>query len=107
MKVAILSKPNHPELSALVPRLLEWLREHNYEAVTDPETSRFAKGAKSVARDQIAAQHPDFVIVLGGDGTLLAAARAVAQADIPFPGVNLGSLAFPHQSATSAHSPPP
>jgi NAD+ kinase len=94
MKVAILSKPNHSELNALVPRLLEWLREHKYEAVTDPETAVFAKGAKSVARDQIAAQKPDFVIVLGGDGTLLAAARAVAQANIPILGVNLGSLGF-------------
>jgi NAD+ kinase len=94
MKVAILSKPNHAELSALVPRLLEWLREHKYEAVTDSETAIFAKGGKAVARDQIAAQKPDFIIVLGGDGTLLAAARAVAQADIPILGVNLGSLGF-------------
>ncbi|MFL6299397.1 MAG: NAD(+)/NADH kinase [Terriglobales bacterium] len=94
MKVAIISKPNHPELSKLVPRLLEWLREHKYEVVADPETAAFAKGAKPVSRDQIAAQKPDFVIVLGGDGTLLAAARAVAQADIPILGVNLGSLGF-------------
>ena len=94
MKVAILSKPNHSELSTLVPRLLEWLREHEYEVVADSQTSAFAADAKSVSRDQIAAEKPDFVIVLGGDGTLLAAARAVAQANIPILGVNLGSLGF-------------
>ena len=94
MKVAILSKPNHSELSKLVPRLLEWLREHEYEVVADSQTAAFAADAKSVSRDQIAAEKPDFVIVLGGDGTLLAAARAVAQANIPILGVNLGSLGF-------------
>src|SRR4051794_7538795 len=101
MKVAIISKPNHPELSKLVPRLLEWLREHKYEVVADPETAAFSKNLKSVSRDGVAAQKPDFVIVLGGDGTLLAAARAVAQADIPILAVNLGSLGFLTEVALS------
>ena len=94
MKVAIISKPNHPELASVVPGLLDWLRDHKYDAVTDPETAPFAKGAKAVERAQLAAEKPDFVIVLGGDGTLLAAARSVAQAGIPILGVNLGSLGF-------------
>ncbi|MBV9085978.1 MAG: NAD(+)/NADH kinase, partial [Acidobacteriaceae bacterium] len=37
---------------------------------------------------------PEFVLVFGGDGTMLAAARAVAQAGVPIVGVNLGSLGF-------------
>jgi NAD+ kinase len=94
MKVAIISKPNHSELATLVPRLLDWLKDHKYEVAVDEETAPFAKGAKSVSRDDIAAQKPEFVIVLGGDGTLLAAARAVAQANIPILAVNLGSLGF-------------
>ena len=101
MKVVIISKPRHPELVTLVPRLVAWLKEHQYEVAVDEETAPFSKDAKSVPRGGIAAQKPDFVIVLGGDGTLLAAAREVAQATIPILAVNLGSLGFLTEVALS------
>ncbi|HTD22016.1 MAG TPA: NAD(+)/NADH kinase [Terriglobales bacterium] len=93
-KVAIISKPGKPELAAILPTLLQWLRAHEYEALIDTHTSVHLKGCKLVEREEIAAQNPTFVIVLGGDGTLLAAARALAHAKIPILGVNLGSLGF-------------
>jgi NAD+ kinase len=94
MKVVIISKPRHPELVTLVPRLVSWLKEHGYEVAVDEETAPFAMEAQRVPRGGIAARKPDFVIVLGGDGTLLAAAREVAQDNIPILAVNLGSLGF-------------
>ena len=36
----------------------------------------------------------DCILVLGGDGTLLRAARETAEADIPLIGINLGTLGF-------------
>ena len=91
---AIVSKPNKAELAGIVPELVTWFRQHGYELVIDEETSEFAPGLRVVARDQIAAEQLSFVVVLGGDGTLLSAARAVAKAGIPIVGVNLGALGF-------------
>jgi NAD+ kinase len=90
----VISKPDKPELARVVPDLLGWLRKHDYQVVMDPETAAYAAGFEVVARDDMASRPLNFVIVLGGDGTLLSAARAVAKSDIPVLGVNLGSLGF-------------
>ncbi len=91
---AIISKPNKPELERVAPQVAEWLRVHAYQVFVDQETSAYVPGFQAVARDELAGKSPEFVVVLGGDGTMLAAARAVAQAGIPIMGVNLGSLGF-------------
>jgi NAD+ kinase len=93
-KVAIISKPAKPELERVAPELVRWLQGRDYEVIGDELTAQQAPAVRTVLREQIAGQGPDFVIVLGGDGTLLAAARAVAMAGIPILGVNLGSLGF-------------
>lgn len=91
---AIISKPNKPELAEVLTGVVEWLRRHKYEIVIDDESAGYVSGERQVAREELAAQKPDFVIVMGGDGTLLAAVRAVAHAGIPLLAVNLGSLGF-------------
>jgi NAD+ kinase len=90
----IISKPDKPELAKVIPDLLAWLRKHGYQVVGDRETAAHASGFEVLTRDDMASRSLNFVVVLGGDGTFLSAARAVAKSGIPVLGVNLGSLGF-------------
>ncbi len=90
---AIISRPDRPEVAKIIPGLLTWLAEHGYKVIIDQETSRYTNG-QVVPRAQMASHALDLVVVLGGDGTLLSAARVTAAIDVPLLGVNLGSLGF-------------
>jgi len=92
--VAIISKPSKPELTAILPELLAWFHRRGYQLYLDKETGQYTDGEEVVAREEIGFRHPDFALVLGGDGTLLSAARAVAHEGVPILAVNLGSLGF-------------
>jgi NAD+ kinase len=91
---AIISKPSKRELEGIVPQVAAWLKSHGYEVVADAETAEYLPGVPVVERGKMAEKSPEFALVLGGDGTMLAAARAVAQAGIPIMGVNVGALGF-------------
>ncbi len=92
--VAILSKPDRPELSSVLPALEKWLTEHGYAVVADQESTAYFSPSTVVPRSELAARAPDLAIVLGGDGTLLSAARAVSSVGTLILGVNLGTLGF-------------
>jgi NAD+ kinase len=93
-RAAIISKQGKPELGRVVHEVASWLRDHKYEVTVDAVTSQFCAGSEVAEREDLVRKKPDFVIVLGGDGTLLSTAHNVARADIPILGINLGSLGF-------------
>jgi NAD+ kinase len=101
----IISKPLKHELGRILPELRAWLVERGWSCVFDCEsaaylressanTSAAVKDEDCVSRAEMVYRAPDLVIVLGGDGTLLAVARAFAHTNIPLLSVNLGSLGF-------------
>ena len=92
--VAILSKPGRPELRKFLPELVKWLKQRGYRVVLDQESGESYGDGDVVPRREIGSRQPAFALVLGGDGTLLSAARAVASAGTLILGVNLGTLGF-------------
>ena len=92
--VAIIAKPGRPELAQLLPGLYLWLEQHNYAIVVDEQSARYSPGPAVLPRSELGSRAPVLALVLGGDGTLLSAARAVASAGTLILGINLGSLGF-------------
>ena len=112
-RVGIVCKPRPEDVGRIVPQLLEWLEAHKLEAFYDEETAmclapasaavasgeggeqaRFAHFTnRVVSREQLPGK-VDLLIVLGGDGTLLAAARSAGEHPVPILPVNLGGLGF-------------
>jgi len=94
-KAAIITKPQKPEMQTILPELVAWLDARGYEAVLDPESAAYLdRSDQAVERNDMHEHHPEVVISLGGDGTLLSAARVFSHTDTPILGVNLGSLGF-------------
>ena len=93
-RIGIISKPKKTEIREIVPSLTQWLRERNVEVFLDKETASLLESAeKSLSRNEMPSQ-VDLLVVLGGDGTLLAAARALNRKPVPILAVNLGGLGF-------------
>ena len=98
-RVGIVAKHGLVAASEHVSRLGAWLRERGVEAgvrTRDRGAGRGGRQGREDATREALPRDVDLVVVLGGDGTLLAMAARIAQAgrDIPILGVNFGSLGF-------------
>lgn len=92
--VGILSRPRPSALAEVVPHLLDWLKERGVTPVYDAETANSLNRSEiGKTRHQIV-KEADLLLVLGGDGTILAASREAAPCGIPVLPINLGGLGF-------------
>ena len=98
-RVGIVAKHNLIAASEHVSKLGAWLTARGVEPIYETETAALAgaslRSARTATRDALPSD-VDLIVVLGGDGTLLAMGARIAQAkrDIPILGVNFGSLGF-------------
>jgi NAD+ kinase len=93
--VGIIARPRREDISRVVPPLIAWLHAHGAKVVCDTETGECigALAGETQRREDLPG-HADLLIVLGGDGTLLSAARQAAPRKVPILAVNLGGLGF-------------
>ena len=91
--VGILGRENDPQVSNTVAVLAGQLHAAGVKVLVDAALAAASAEAEILARETLC-QRADLVMVVGGDGTLLKAAHAVAARPVPLVGINLGRLGF-------------
>ena len=92
-KVGLISKSNDLSVSETLNNVYILLQDKGLEVLLDTSTRGLLGGPITVDIETIA-QECDLAVVIGGDGTLLHAAREMVNADVPLIGVNRGRLGF-------------
>jgi len=93
VRVGFILKPDKTEAGVLLEELVPWLRAQGHVPVVPTEDQVSPRGAEIVPEAELG-DRVDLAVVLGGDGTMLRAARLVADHGRPVLGVNLGQLGF-------------
>ena len=106
-RVALVGKQT-PEIAQSLRALRDFLRQRGCEVMLERDTAASvgedgAAGANAAGYDEIG-RSADLAIVLGGDGTMLAAARNLARHKVPLAGINQGRLGFMTDIALSEMS---
>ena len=91
--IGILTKPKSPEVKTTLQAVVTWLRARSFDVLLDT-TSATLLGEKGGVQKTQLANNADVLLVLGGDGTMLNAARLAGERSIPILGVNMGGLGF-------------
>jgi NAD+ kinase len=98
-RVGIVVKPHQPEALKTLCGIVEWLNQRGLELVGGPEIERerieHETGcAVNVVDNAKLADSVDLMLVLGGDGTMIATARMLGDREVPVLGVNYGGLGY-------------
>ena len=93
VRVGFILKPDKTEAGVLLEELVPWLREQGHVPVVTTEDQINPAGSEVVPEAEMGTA-VDLAVALGGDGTMLRAARLVSDHGRPVLGVNLGQLGF-------------
>jgi NAD+ kinase len=93
VRVGFILKPDKTEAGVLLEQLTPWLRDQGHVPVI-PTEDQIAPAGSEIVPEETLGETVDLAVVLGGDGTMLRAARLVADQGKPVLGVNLGQLGF-------------
>ena len=93
--IALIGKYKSPEIAESLLNLAEFLRSRDVAVLVEEGTAALV-GADGfpVASYADIGRRADLAIVLGGDGSMLTAARQLAESGVPLVGVNQGRLGF-------------
>jgi NAD+ kinase len=91
--IGILAKVHDPRCQGVASELIQWLKNHELVPLVEAHLARHLSSPDGVKSEEVA-ERADLLVVLGGDGTLISAARLVGEREVPILGVNLGSLGF-------------
>src|SRR5947207_15673699 len=91
-RIALVGKLGSPEIAASLHELIAFLRKRSCEIFIEKETAAVI-GERGLDYAAIGAS-ADLAVVIGGDGTLLAAARNLVRHRVPVVGVNQGRVGF-------------
>ncbi len=103
-RVGIVGKPHHPQLRPVAEHIARRLGALGVAVVVEERTAPAEELALPRVADLLGAG-VDLIVVLGGDGTLIAAARVAQAGGVPLLGVNLGSLGFLTETALDRLDP--
>jgi len=94
--IGLIGKYNDPSVTNTLTHLAAFLRRRRLRVILDEESASTFRGRQGVdLSDRVAiGKECDLVIVVGGDGTLLDAARSLVDSEVPLLGVNQGRLGF-------------
>ena len=98
-RVGIVLKPHQPDALKTICGVVEWLNQRGISLVGGPEIERerieHETGCPVECREpEKLASEVDLMLVLGGDGTMIATARMVGDTEVPVLGVNYGGLGY-------------
>ncbi|HEX8370099.1 MAG TPA: NAD(+)/NADH kinase [Pyrinomonadaceae bacterium] len=91
--VGVVVKPNHAEAWQTACELAAWLKNHDIKLIGNPRREAEICPLEEVGVEEFQ-EKADLIVVLGGDGTMIAAARLLGKREIPVLGINYGSLGY-------------